>query len=307
MENWWKDHADKHDDPQWIEWLSVFKGLLDEKFVEWSEEHDNSVDGKKLYGMSGTGGCVRKATLKLIGHKPERESGSSYFTFWLGHAVEIAALATLEMVGYKLLDTQRKLVLETELNGEVAPLMRSASDGIIKILGIETPVSVKSAGYKMSGFMKGRWLRRGFAEYPFAGTRSVNQSAYIQLQMEMLAGGYQQGLILVASKDIIKAFENDEYLGKNGNGSLTFFSEIVKPEPEVVEPVVKAFTNSYALSLKGQAGPALYPQKDTYQYVELKKAHYVPSNIWGGVNKEMTKSFNPCGGCDLRKVCADAL
>lgn len=307
MEDWWRKHADIHDDPDWIEWLSVFKGLLDKKFVEWSEEHSNTVDGIKLFGMSGTGGCVRKASLKLLGFKPERESGSSYFTFWLGHAVEIAALATLQMVGYPLLDTQKKLILETDLNGAVTPIMKSASDGIIKILGVETPVSVKSAGYKMSGQVKGKWIRRGFAEYPFAGVRSVNQSAYVQLQAEMLAGGYQQGLILIASKDIVKAFENDEYLGKKGNGSLTFYTEIVKPESEIIEPVVEAFSEAFLSVQNGKAYKALYPEKNTYKYVELKKAHYIPSNIWGGPNKELTGTFNPCGGCDLRKACADAV
>lgn len=307
MEDWWKKHADIHDDPQWLEWLSVFKVLLDKKFIEWSEEHDNSHDGQKLFGMSGTGGCVRKASLKLLGYKPERDSGSTYFTFWLGHAVEIAALATLQLVGYPLLDTQKKLVLESELNGKVEPVMRSASDGIISILGKPTPVSVKSAAYKMSGQMKGKWIRRGFAEYPFAGVRSSNQSAYVQLQMEMYAGGYQQGLILIASKDIVKAFENDEYLGKKGNGSLTFYTEIVKPETEITEPVIKEFTEALSNVRNGKAHPALYLQKDTYKYIELQKAHYTPSNIWGGPNKELTGTFNPCGGCELREACRSAV
>lgn len=307
MEDWWKNHADIHDDPQWIEWLSVFKALLDKKFLEWSSEHDNSVNGTKLYGMSGSGGCVRKATLKLIGYKPERDSGSSYFTFWLGHAVEIATLATLQMIGYPLLDTQKSLILETEIDGEVTPLMKSASDGITKIFGVMTPVSVKSAAYKMSGQNKGKWIRRGFAEYPFQGVRESNPSAYTQLQMEMLAGGYKQGLVLITSKDIVKAFENDEYLGKKGNGSLTFYAEIIKPEPEIVEPTVSKFTESFILSKENKAGPAWYLQKGTYQYVELNKAHYTPSNIWGGPNQKLTGSFNPCGGCELRDACAKAL
>jgi len=307
MEDWWKQHADKHDDPEWIEYLSVFKTLLDEKFKEWSEEHTNTINGIKLYGMSGAGGCVRKATLKLLGYKEERESGSTFFTYWLGHNVEIAALATLHMCGYPLIGTQHKLVLETELNGKVEPLMASASDGIIKLFGIDTVVSVKSGAYKMSGQVKGRWIRRGFPEYPFSGVREVNQSAYAQLQMEMFAGGYSQGLFLIVSKDIVKAFENDDFLGNKGNGSLTFYAEMIKPELEVSEPIINAFSNGMLLARQGKASAALYPEKHTYNYVELKKAQYVPSNIWGGSNKELTKTFNPCGGCGLRKACENAL
>ena len=307
MEDWWKLHADKFDDPEWIEYLSVFKILLDEKFKEWSEEHTNTINGIKLFGMSGAGGCVRKATLKLLGHKGKRESGSTFFTYWLGHNVEIAALATLHMCGYPLIGTQKKLILETELNGNVEPLMASASDGIIKLFGTDTVVSVKSGAYKMSGQNKGKWIRRGFPEYPFSGVREVNPSAYAQLQMELTAGGYSQGLFLIVSKDIVKAFENDDFLGNKGNGSLTFYAEIVKPEPEVSEPIIKAFSDGMLLTRQGKASPALYPEKSTYKYVELKKAHYIPSNIWGGVNKELTKTFNPCGGCDLREACESAV
>lgn len=307
MEDWWKKHADIPDDPEWLEYLSVFKILLDEKFKEWSEEHTNTINGIKLYGMSGAGGCVRKATLKLLGHKGERESGSTYFTFWLGHNVEIAALATLHMCGYKLIGTQRKLVLEADVDGTLEPIMVSACDGVIELFGKETVVSVKSGAYKMSGQTKGKWVRRGFPEYPFSGVRSVNQSAYAQLQMEMAAGGFQQGLFLIVSKDIVKKFENDDYLGKNGNGSLTFYTEMVKPEPEISEPIINAFVSGLINTRNGVASPPLYPEKDTYKYVELKRAHYNPSDIWGGPNKELTKTFNPCGGCDLIEACKNAI
>ena len=82
---------------------------------------------------------------------------------------------------------------------------------------------------------------------------------------------------------------------------------MIKPELEVSEPIINAFSNGMLLARQGKASAALYPEKHTYNYVELKKAQYVPSNIWGGSNKELTKTFNPCGGCGLRKACENAL
>ena len=49
----------------------------------------------------------------------------------------------------------------------------------------------------------------------------------------------------------------------------------------------------------------MYFAKATSTYVELEKAKVIPSNIWGGKNKELTGSFNPCGGCARVEVCGE--
>jgi len=302
MEKWWKEHADKHDDPEWVRWVSVFSDLLIKKQTEWTQKHSNEdADGNRVFGMSKIAGCSRDTALGLLGLEGEPESGSTNFTFWLGHAVEIAALATLEVIGYHLEDTQAKV----SLDGPSGTLFQSASDGVTKVLGIPTVVSVKSSAYKMSGQSKGRWIRRGFAELPFLGVRRAHVSWYAQLQGEMAAGKYPQGLVVVAAKDIMKVFEKDEYLGERGNGSLTFYAEIIKPEIEIVERAIEVHEQQMKDVRAGRAGRPMYMNTD-YQYVELQKAHIVPSNIWSGKNQELTGTFNPCGGCHRREVCSNA-
>jgi hypothetical protein len=302
MEKWWKNHADKSGDPEWHQWVDRFGELMHIKMLEWKDEHTNQVDGKRVFGLSKAGGCTRDIALGLLGFKGEDVSGSSRFTFWLGHAVEIAALATLEAAGYPLIETQQECIL---LDKSGRPIAQSKSDGVVKILGIPTIVSVKSAAYKMSGQQKGKWIRRGFAEYPFVGFRMANPSGYVQLQCELAASGFKQGLALVAAKDIVKVFEKDEYLGEKGNGSLTFYAEIIKPEIETSELATDILSEQMNYVDKGSAGPAMYFAKNTSQYVELEKAKVIPSNVWGGKNKELTGSFNPCGGCAKVEVCGE--
>lgn len=306
MEKWWKEHANVHNDPEWVMWVSVFSDLLVKKQTEWTQEHKNVDDeNNKVFGMSKASGCTRSSALKLLGYKPEPVSGSTNFTFWLGHAVEIAALATLEVIGYHLENTQAEMKLTGNLGKETVTLMQSASDGIVKVLNAPTIVSVKSAAYKMSGQRQGKWIRNGFAELPFLGVRKSQPSWYAQAQSEMAASGIKQTLFIVAAKDIVKAFENDEYLGERGNGSLTFYAEICKFEPEVADLIISTHEKQLSLVREGKAGPALY-MTNAYQYVELEKANVQSSNIWGGKNKEITGSFNPCGGCQLVEACKNA-
>lgn len=299
MENWWKKHSGKSDDQEWNKWLDKFEQLLEEKIVEWRSEHVNEVDGVRVFGMSKSAGCTRDLALNLLGHKEQDLSGSSLFTFWLGHVVEVACLATLVSVGYELEQTQSPCIIYDETG---RPLMKSTSDGITRIHGIQTIVSVKSAAYKMSGLQRGKWIRRGFAELPFIGFAQSNTSGYVQLQNEMYASGIRQGLVIVASKDIVKAFENDPYLGNNGNGSLTFYTELIQAWPEISEKSIEVLSNQMDCIRSGVAGPAMYVN-DKFEYIELEQANVIPSNIWGGINKDKTGKFNPCGGCNRIEAC----
>lgn len=271
---------------------------------ELSTPHLNEVDGEKVFGMSKAGGCSRSASLGLLGYEDEDVSGASKLTFFMGHSVECAALATLDIT-HGLLENQSDVILYGDIDGKQLPIFKSKSDGLIKILGKPTVVSVKSTAYKMSSRQKGKFLRRGFTELPFAGVLRTNPSAYIQLQLELAGSGVSQGLFLYVSKDIVKAFENDEYVGEKGNGSLAFYVELVKYDPAVVDKVLSVYQESYKnVKFNKEAGKPLYPTNQL-EFVELEKAEYIPSNIWGGKNKERTGSFNPCGGCAKLKHCAN--
>lgn len=302
FEKWWKDHYERHDKEGWIKWTEIYTALLAEKMKEFTTEHVNEIDGKKVFGMSKASGCTKEAGLKALGHKGEPFSGSSAFTFVTGHLLEVAALATLSAIGYDL-ETQVPVDLYAK-DGE--PLASSKADARTKMLGIPTNVSVKSTAYKMSGirWTKGKQTitRRGFAELPFGGVRNLQPSWYTQAQAEMMADGTKQTLFLVVSKDIVKAFEDDEYLGDRGNGSLAFYAEVCKYEPEIAELVVKTLSEQKASISAGHPGKPMY-MTNAYQYVRLNEASYVKGNIWGGPNKELTGTFNPCGGCAMIEVC----
>lgn len=306
LEKFWQEHCgdNNHDDPEWHQWLTKYQELMTLKMIEFKSEHKNEIDDQKVYGMSKVGGPTRAANLAKLGFKPSIRSGSTNFTFWLGHEVELAALATLEMIGVEIKDTQAKQQIFTEIDDKKIPLFGSTSDGITNFLGLNTVISVKSAAYKMSGKRAGQWYRQGFAELPFEGVRKSHPEYWLQLQAELLASGYPQGMFVFAAKDIVKAFEGDEYLGARGNGSLTFYVELIKPEVELHEMIMKMWTDTYKARSEGKAGDCYYVSKN-FQYVKLEKAEVNPKNIWGGKNQEITGRFNPCGGCDFLKVCSE--
>src|SRR3970040_296703 len=203
MERWWKDHSDNPDDSEWARWIDIFSELLETKKSEWLKEHENlDVNGSPVFGMAKSIGCTRANALSLLGHEGEQYSGSSRFTFWLGHVVEVAALATLNAIGYELLGAQEPCYLGTT--------NASTSDNIIKLLGKGTVVSVKSTAYKMSSARKVKgggteYNRRGFAELPFMGVKLAQPSWYVQLVTEIEAHGIVPGIVLAASKHITTA------------------------------------------------------------------------------------------------------
>lgn len=301
MEEWWLKHGGNIDSPEWHKWVKLYSELLPAKLLEVTEEHDNSVDGIKVFGMSKAGGCTRASALKYLGCEAEPFSGSTKFTFFLGHSVEVMALTTLIMCGYPVTDMQSPITIDST----DGPLFKSAPDGIIKLLGTTTPVSVKSTAYKMSGWRNGKPVRMGFAKLPFEGVRADQPVHYAQSQLEMRATGTSQSLMLYVAKDIVKAFENDDYLGQKGNGSLTFYTELIKYDHELTESLIDTWGITLSRAKQGSAGEAMYLHPSTYQFVQLKRAEYDPKNIWGGKNKEITGTFNPCGGCDQRKACVE--
>lgn len=290
MENWHKEHNGVWDDPEWAAYLAEFQALVSSKTTELLEVHDNA--GK--FGMSKSGGCTRAAALKLLGAEGEHFSGSTRTTFFIGHLVECMAIATLKALGYDVQGTQ--LALETEF-------FRSYTDGVITDFeGKPTMLSVKSAGYKKSGRERRgndwKWVRRGFPELPFAGVLKAQPGHYAQMQAEMYAHGTKQALYLVVAKDIIKNMEEDPYLGEGGNGSLTFYAEVVPyNEDFVYNQLLPTWQEQWEQVQQGRAGKARYINTAGV-YGELK-----PASTGREPNAAVTGTFNPCDYCDLVAAC----
>ncbi len=299
MEKWWYEHGSKHDDPQWEQWIELFDQMMAIKKAEMLSEHTNkNTHGEDVFGMAKAAGCTRSSALSLLGYDKEDHSGSTKFTFWLGHALEVAALATLHMAGYPLVDTQGYVSL-----GEH---MASASDGeIVMYPNIPTIVSVKSSAYKMSGKRAGKWIRRGFPEFPFEGIKKAQPSWYVQGNCEAYSKGYKQWLLIAVSKDIMKVFEDDEYLGEKGNGSLAFYAELIQTDEAIAREAIRVHENQWKHIEEGRAGPAYYINANEMKYIKLNHAEVNASNIWGGKNQQLTGTFNPCGGCNFVKVCSE--
>ena len=155
----------------------------------------------------------------------------------------------------------------------------------------------------MSGKRGNTFTRRGFTELPFEGVRKAQPSWWAQLQAEMHGAGIQYGLVLAVSKDIVKVFEDDPYMGEAGNGSLTFYAELIEYDPIFCETeLIPIWQQALDSATDGKAGVAWYLRGDTAQYVRLP----VPGDDkvgWGGKNKDATGSFNPCGGCEVSTAC----
>lgn len=318
MENWHKTHNGDHESPEWAAFLDDFSSLLAGKSEEMLTEHSN----EDRFGMSKAGGCTRQASLKLLDHEREELSGSSLFTFWLGHMCEIAAVATLRQLGYTIEGTQVPVRID--------PFMHSFSDGLItsgpdyKDGGIPIPLgsldrfptilSVKSTGYKKSGKErrgnKMTWVRRGFPELPFEGVKKSQASWWAQAQAEMHGSGIKQTILVAVSKDIIKAMEEDIYIGEGGidpntglfvtgNGSLTFYTELIPYDQRFCEKqLIPVWDEQWKLALNGDAGPAKFFNGKTGEYVSLKKA-----DLSWQPNAGATGTFNPCAYCDMLPAC----
>lgn len=301
LENFWKEHFQNPNSDKWKEWVDKYREYLALKSVEISESHKNeNQDGLKVIGMAKSGGCTKEVLLRYAGAKPDKPfTGASQFTFWIGHSVETAVLATLDVLGYKP-DVQTRVYSKSGLRA-------TASDAIIEYLGKPTVCSIKSTAYKMSGgkrdpkTKKYSFIRRGFASLPFEGIKQSEYHWYTQLQQEMYALDLEDGIIIVAAKDVVKAYENDEYMTMNG--SLVFYAEHFKLDRFIAKKIDDFWNKKFSNFLEtGEFGNAEYLTKNG-TWVTLKEGEYIPDNIWGGENQKTTGTFNPCGGCIFALSC----
>lgn len=288
-EAWWKQHGGRHDSPEWNAMLRNVAAKLPAKLSEMAEEHTN--DGR--YGMSKAGGCTRSATLKLLRRIPEPLTGSTRFTFALGHLVEvIGGLCTLEALGYPVRDLQKPAIID--------PIMHSQSDGIFDLDAVPTLLSVKSIGYKMSGRTREGWKRYGFAALPLDGIAGSKPDYLAQAQAEMHAHGLTQALVLVVAKDLIKAMENDPIM--KSSGSLSFYAELIPYDPILAASIVETWTEQWGYAQAGEPGPAkVFTTRG--RWVEMEPAVLGKDST----NKARTGTFNYCDYCDLVDACKDAI
>jgi hypothetical protein len=294
MEEWHKEFNGAAGEPAWDAFLDDFQTLLASKARELSEEHDN--DGK--FGMSKAGGCTRAAGLKLLGAEGSPFSGSTRVTFFIGHLAECIGIASLRALGYEVGGSQQAVTI-----GE---FMHSYSDGIIADFdGEETILSVKSAAYKKSGQERRGanriWVRRGFPELPFMGVKASQPGHWVQAQAEMFGANINQALYLVVAKDIIKAMEEDPYLGDGdgeGNGSLTFYSELIKYDDQFCQnTLLPVWEQQWADVQAGRPGAPMFYNK-AGEFVRLTAS----SQSWKP-NADKTGTYNPCNYCDFVGAC----
>ena len=301
MEEWWRDHAGRHDDPAWHTYLDNYDLLFRTKLDELRAEHTNN--GR--FGMSKASGCLRAAGLKFLGHPTEPFSGSTLATFHVGHLLELMAIATIQAMGHTTRGTQEPVTLED--------FMSSYHDDIIENFDADGPVvlSVKTSAYKMSGLKRGGnkanpsdYMRRGFTELPMDGVQRAQSSWWAQAQAEMAGSGVHRTLVVAVAKDIVKVFETDPYMMENG--SLTFYAEMIPFDPVfAASHLLPAWREAWADVQTGRPPRALVLNK-AGAYVPLARLGDVASG-WAGPNQAVTGSFNPCFGCDLQPACVAEL
>jgi hypothetical protein len=175
--------------------------------------------------------------------------------------------------------------------------MLSWSDGIVTVNDRHAILSVKTMGYKKSGQQRDKWVRRGFPELPFMGVKAAQPGWWAQIQAEMHGSGLKRGLVVVVAKDIIKAMENDPYMGPEGNGSLTFYTEMIEYDRVFCEQeLVPYWGLTWDVVQVGEVPPALYFSGKSGSFEGL-----VPFNT--KANKEITGSWSPCDFCDMVVAC----
>lgn len=266
------------------EFIRNFSDVIGYKISELMEPHQ-----RELYGFSTAGGCVRANYIRLQYPEHQDLKYYDYHTFFLGHLIEVTAIASLRTVGYDVHSFQREV--------SIPPYMRSQIDGILSDGPNDYVLSVKSTSYKASVFSKGKNLRKGFAALPLEGILG-NPSHYVQLQLEMYSLGIPKGLYLVVAKDIIKAYRDDQWMQ-----SLVWYAEEVPLDRAWVENVVlPPLRSAYASGTLPAEAWYMAPAEskgDKPRWVRLA----VAETDEGGDNKKLV-GFNPCSYCDVYNMCS---
>jgi hypothetical protein len=300
---WWEAYGSNTSSAEWQLYVKHLSELVGVKCSEISEAHSNK--GKS--GMSGAGGCTRRPVLKMLGLPEEPHSGDTLVTFHIGHLLESIPIATLRAMGYTVEGTQEPVM--------VGDYMMSYTDGMITAgprddIAYPLPLSVKTAGYKMAYFSKDakKIRRNGFAALGFEGVRMGHPTWYAQSQMEMLATGAKETLVVVVAKDIIQAFKDDEFMQ-----SLSFYAELIKADEQQQKYISGTWKRTWEIA-SDPSGIDDVDHVPAYYYVNGKfieipepgsKGGEKPRgfSMWAGPNQEAGLPFNVCATCGFRNVC----
>jgi hypothetical protein len=244
------------------EFIRNFSDVIGYKISELMEPHQ-----RDLYGFSTAGGCVRANYIRLQYPEHQELKYYDYHTFFLGHLIEVTAIASLRTVGYDVHSFQREV--------SIPPYMRSQIDGILSDGPNDYVLSVKSTSYKASVFSKGKNLRKGFAALPLEGILG-NPSHYVQLQLEMYSLGIPKGftswLPRTSSRPTATTSGCSPWCGTRrrfpltGHGSRTScFHPCTPPTPLVhcpLRPGTWPLLSPRAISLGGSGWPLPRPTKE---------------------------------------------
>jgi hypothetical protein len=124
----------------------------------------------------------------------------------------------------------------------------------------------------------------------------------------MHGSGIERTMLVVVAKDMVASMKNDPYLmGPQGNGSLTFYCELIEYDPIfVAHELLPIWQQAWDAATDGRAGtPFVYSPK-AHAYIKLPAPGDAESG-WGGRNQAATGTFNPCGGCAYVAGCKERL
>lgn len=294
LESWCRDHLGKHDSPEYAAYHAAFARHLATKRDEQLTAHSN----RGLFGMSQAGGCIRAQGFRRDGIEGEPPHGDERMTWEVGHLLECATLAILEVSGFQLQSVQEPISW-----GPFA----SAVDGVLADGPVPLPypvvVSVKTASYKSSSPPRGKMpaKRYGFAGLPLDGIYKSKPEWFVQAQLEMAATGLKHTLVVVIAKDMIAAFREDAIFRESG--SLTWYAELVTADLSVSEATAQWYELATGDTDRqvGESAPPL-ALRAPGEYVRLPAPGDTASG-WGGPNKEATGRFNPCFSCAYATRC----
>ena len=269
------------------------KHYMPAKLDEMAAEHAADRDGAS-FGLSGAGGCVRKAQIGALGTKTDFSPGK-LFTFAIGHLLEPFALAILEEAGWKIHSTQAEVLIPGDYG---QPLFHSWTDGIV---GRDDPpyvLSVKTMGMKSSALFRGKATRRGFTALPLEG---ASESWRAQSQLEMYGLGIDRALVVVLSKEYMEVFETEDPIMQE-NGSAVIWTDVLHIDRPWIEGfVLPTWKRAQADLIAGRLSPGAALDKATGTYRPLD-----PRTD----NKKAGWDWDRCkwstGACDMRKECMAA-
>jgi hypothetical protein len=120
----------------------------------------------------------------------------------------------------------------------------------------------------------------------------------------MHASGLKKAMVLVVAKDIVAAMKDDPFLGDEGNGSLTFYTEVIEyDESFVTDHLIPVWSITWDAVQQNELPPAYQLSKEENRYVELEVASLTWEPNATALGAAGKPYFNVCGYCDMFNAC----